>query len=512
MPKIKRAIPESDQLVVRPIAIGIIQEIMIDRLALPADTKINYPGYTETVAQPHGFISNPHEPNRFPTTDKVVLEVTENYIEDLLPSVSTDGRDNVPMWLNDDLEIGMYPIYASMEMRFSIHYRAKNKTDARRFYDMMMLKLPDREDTWLHTINYSYSMPEAYMVILKGIHELVEKQEGYGEDFETFFAKWVNPRYGMLTDQVGKNTLGVFSETQQRCIGYFDDPIAPDWGSRKDETDVWEVVFPYVLRYEKPKDVFFSYPIVIHNSVLSKKYRGTSGQERTKDHLQSRTKSMSHLKQFESMESAYGTPNEPPGRYFPLFDEFIPRNVPQNTIRVFTTLVLLDDEKPNLLMNIKDLEAPSFGLKLSDCIKDYIRKECQYVTTPRQSIVQIGLYMGRNLMDGRFIQVDEDLNITSIMPLSKRQYYHIRVSLLTDFTYLTEAARARLRKYPCVVQNTLDYILPEQAKKPDVKVILGEIIPSNLDDIAEVLKGRTHNAQMKTVQFTRVNAVYEHNR
>lgn len=509
MPKLKYAVSESDQLIVRPIAISVIQDMIIDRMALPKDIKIVYPGYTETVTQPHGIISNKFEENRFPTTPNFVLEVTENYVEHLLPSMVTGNNEQIPLFLNRDLEIAMHPIYASMEMRFNIRFRSKDKTEARRVYDRMILKLPDREDVWLHELKYSYPVPESYMVILKAIHEMIEKQDGYGEDFDTWFQTWVNPRWGKLTDQAGKNTLGVFSETQMRCAGFFEEQAAPDWGSRKDETDVWEFTFTYVLRYEKPKDVSFSYPIVIHNQVISRKFRNTTAFERIEDVAQSRSFSMQRMKSLESMEGMSNSAKYPPGRYFPLFDEFVPRMTPNSTMRVFTTLVLLDDENPNHLLNIDDLAADQYGMKVNDCIKDYMRKEHATLTQSRQAAVQIDLYMGRQLMDPSWIEVDENLNIRSTRPLSKRRYYHVRMSVITDFTFMTDAARARLCKYPCVINNIFDYVLPGPVTRPVVPVIEGEVAPSTLDKIAEQLRGRTSVQNMKTVQQTNINAVYQ---
>lgn len=509
MPKLQRPIPESDQLVVRAIAIQVVQEILVDRLALPIDMTINFPGYSDTVSQPHGLISNKYEPNRFPTSDKMFLEITENYVEDWMPSMATKIPEHIPLFQNTDLEVEMRPIYASMEMRFALHYRAKNKTDARKFYDFMMLKLPNREDTWLHKLNYSFGIPDVFMEILKEIHRLTELQDGYGDDFDTFFAKWVNPRYGLLTDQVGKNTLGVFSETQIRCIGYFDIDKTPDWGARKDETDVWEVEIPYVLRYEKPKDVYFSYPLVIHNTVLSNKYRGNTGFERLQDAQQSRTFSMTHLKAFESMQNVGAPYNDFPGRYFPLYDEFMPRNVPQNTMRIFTCLVMLDDNPEGLLMNIKDLEDPAYGMLITDCIKGYMASEMNFITAPRQSAVHLGLYSNRLLLDGSFLRIDEDLNVYATSPLSKRKYYHLRLSVITDLTYLTEDAKLRLRRYPCAFENIIEYVLPTGSKQPVPIIVGGQITSPSYDQIAETLKGRTVGNGMRTVQNTNMNAIYQ---
>lgn len=515
MPKIKRPVPETDQLVVRPIAIGIIQDILIDRMGLSKDIPINFPGFTDAVALPKGLISSKNEDTRFPTSDKLKIEVTESEIKEWLPASVTNGPEHIPLFLNRELEVEMRPIYASVEMRISVTYRAKGKTDARRFYDLMMSKVPDREDTWIHTLNYSFGIPEAYMVVLQEIHRLTELTAPYGDNFENFFAKWVNPRYGILTDQAGKNQLGVFSDTQSRVLGFFDPPEIPDFGSKKDDTEAWEMEFAYVVRYEKPKDIYFSYPIVIHNSVLSQKYRGTTGFQRYDDVQQTRTVSLNALRSFESMQNV-GTPyRDFPGRYFPLFDEFMPRHVPQNTMRVFTTLVLLapdNDPDPLHLMNIEDLEGEQYGFRLNDCIKDFLRSEHAYVTIPRHSAINVALYMGRHVMNESMVQVDENLNIRSTQPLNKRHYYHVRLSIVTDLTYLTEAAKNRLCASPCAFENVLEYITIEGAAIPYCAPVNNRIPRAGFDEIAERLKGRCQTVYTKTVQNTKLNAVYKSQR
>lgn len=513
MPKLERGLDATDQLIVRPIAVGIIQEVLVDRMGLPASTKVNFPGYAETVALPRGLISNPNEDTRFPTTNKITIEVTENYVEDWLNSVQTKQPEHIPSFLNTELEVELRPIYASMEMRISIHYRAENKTDARRFYDFMMTKLPNREDTWIHTLNYSYGIPEVYMVILKEIHRLTELQAGYGDSFEDFFNKYVNPRYGQLTDQAGKNTYGVFSETQTRCIGYFDYSQVPDFGSKKDSTEVWEIEIPYVLRYDKPKDMYMSYPITIHNSVLSSKYRGTKGMDRMEDYQQSTTMSLGKMTAAAKTYDLGKLYKNFPGRYYPLFDEFMPRNIVDNSVRIFTTLVLLNQETdpdPLLLMNITDLEDPQYGLMLNDCIKNFMKEHHAVLTDPRQSPIVVSLYMGRLLMDSSFITVDENLNIRSTIPLNKRKYYHIRVSMLNDLRYLNQEGTNRLKQNYCVLRNLLEYVSPENSQIPQLEIKNGFV--HNYDSIVDWLNGKRYFHHMRTVQNTKITAVYDQSR
>lgn len=511
MPKLERPIPETDTLVVRSVALGVIQEVLINRMGLPSTIPVNFPGYAEGVAQVRSLISNPNEDARFPTGDKIFIEVSEEYVTDWLPAAQTKSPEQIPCFLNKDLELELRPIYASMEMRISIHYRAKGKTDARRFYDFMMTKLPNREDTWIHTLNYAYGIPDVYMAILEEIHRLTELRAGYGDKFEDFFNKWVHPRYGMLTDQAGKNEYGVFSETQTQCIGYFDMNAVPDFGGKKDDTEVWEIEIPYVIRYDKPKDMYMSYPIVIHNSVLSQTYRGSGGMPRMEDYSQVRPKTIHSMRAAGNAFALGRNFKDFPGRYFPLYDEWLPRTIPENTMRVFQALVIVGEETdadPRLLMNVTDLEADQYGFVLNACVKDYMRKNAQYLTQDKEAGVNIALYSGRTLLDSSWLEVDEDLNIRSTRPLDPRRYYHVRMSLTTDLGFMSKEAKERLRRFPCMISNILEYVKPERTVLPLLQLANGVVKPGNYDDIAEWMKNRPAFVSMKTVQTTKMSAVY----
>ena len=512
MPKLKRPIPETDSMITRVVALAVIQDALINRMGLKPDIKINFPGFAETVSLPRGLISSPNEDVRLPTSDKLAIEVSESTVNDWMPSTQTHTGDQVPCFLNPELELEMRPIYTSIEMEITLRYRAPNKTEARRFYNYMMMKVPDREDTWLHTLQYAYGIPDVYMAILEEIHRLTELQEGYGDDFETFFNKWVNPRFGTLTDQAGKNTMGAYSETQSRVIGYFDVDAMPDFGGKKDDSDVWEIEIPYKVRYDKPVDMYLSYPIVIHNSVIGQGYRSTTGMERIEDYQQSSPKSLAKLDAAAKTFALGRNYKNQPGRYYPLFDEFIPRNVPENTMRIFTALTLIDTNPdsadPLLLMNLADLEDPQYGLILNDCVKAFISSDHEFVTKPKQSAVHISLYMGRLLMDQQFIEVDENLNVRSKIPLNKRKYYHVRVSLITDLTWLSNDANNRLRKSPCMLSNLLEYVTPERTVIPKLDIGNGQVRPDNYEQIAVWLKNGKPFFNMKTVQKTNISAVY----
>ena len=518
MPQLKRPILESDQAVVRPIVFGVLEDIK-HRVFLPHDIKVQFNGDQEATFQPGTALSNRAEEFRFPETSKLTIEISERLIEDLRSTTFTTQPEHIPLWLNEALETEMRPIYASVELLITIRYRVNSRSEAVRFYDFMMMKLRDRDDASFHDIKYGFSLPLVYMEILKEIHRLQELQAGYGETFDEFFTKGVRLGYTEETDQAGKNVLGVFAETQSRCLGFFDIPDTPEKAVKEEGNDSYLVEFPYTLRYEKPMDVYFRYPIVIHNSVLSPRYRPKTRMMLEGDKLTERSVSMTAFTYFDGTRDFKSDVMSYPGRTIPDFDEFVPRSVPDFTKRVFTTLVLLDTEdvsKP--LMNLADLEHESIGMKLSDVVKAAIVSESPWITNYRESVFHLGFYKGRIMQAENLLVVDDEFNIRYTKPMdenSKRQYYHLRLSMITDLSILSDEARDRLKHMPDLLGPYLDYVLPNGVVPPDFGLIGDQVDPKDWGNIVDtttqfnnpdffVALGQTK--KLRTVQYAVLTA------
>lgn len=512
MPKVKRPVIETNTSVVRPVARKVLADVMANSNIrdLFGKLRVYYPGESNPVEQPGGNIDNRYEQNRFASSDALEIVVSERYIEDLLSASKTQENNQIPLWINEALEVTMRPIYAPVEMVITIRYRAASRADARSFYDYMMMKLPDREDQYFHDVSYSIVPPEVYMVILKEIYRLQELTEPYGETWEEFFAKSARPGYRELTDNSGKNSIGVWGETQDHCLGFFDIPYQAEQAIKEDGPDSYYVEFPYILRYERIKDVEFVYPVSIHNTVLSSKYRNDRRMMLADDKQRMRTTQLDTFAYFRGWAGLKRPYNDLPGRYFPEYDEFVPRSVYPLTLRVFTALVLLDDT--NMLMNLRDLETPDDGMVITDRIKAAMVKEAPWINRYRSSIFNISLYQGRNLMDPKFIAIDEDLNILCPQPLSKRNFYHVRFSIVTDISILDEEAKDRLKDDPDLLEDIIDYIIPDGRPRP---VVPRPLTDMDFDEIVKEIRDENGKdnfgtpgmrRQMRTVQTARLYA------
>ena len=103
-------------------------------------------------------------------------------------------------------------------------------------------------------------------------------------------------------------------------------------------------------------------------------------------------------------------------------------------------------------MNLKDLG----DLVLSNDVLDFILKEdYKWITNEYASPFLIELICDDIFIETRSIDVTEDLDVVSKLDLDLRRQYHIRFSIVSDFTVLTQEAKDRLCNNPVVVSTIL---------------------------------------------------------
>lgn len=514
MPDLKRPIQESVASITRPVALKVLYDAMRRANIVLPNVRVFYPGDDNPKHLPKAFLDDKYEDNRLPSDDRMEVHVEERYIEDLWSGMKPRERGEVPLWINEALEVDIYPIYAPVEMRVTIRYRAKSRVEAKRFYDQFSMKWPDREDSDLHDIHYMFAMPEAYMVILKEIYRLQELNAPYGETWDEFFLKGLRKGYREITDQTGRTTYGVYGETQNYVLGYFDVPTVTEKPEKIDDNDAYFVEFPYVIRYHKPIDVKMLYPIIVHNTVLSDKFRPRTEMKIAKQTKSYRDKQSEVMRYFQQMTPTNKYYDGFPGRQFPRFDEFIPRNIPILTRRVFTALTRISNEN-KVLMTFADVSKGDDGMTFPQVVLDALKKEAKWATTYRESVFHISLNRGREIWGGNKLILTPDLEVVYEGELDMRQYYHVRFSLVEDLSILTDDAKERLKDMPEVLKPIIDEILP--GNEIEIK------IPISKEDFDNIVD-ETHNqnnpnpkpyrgqrAQMLTVQHPRLTGYKQQN-
>ena len=75
-----------------------------------------------------------------------------------------------------------------------------------------------------------------------------------------------------------------------------------------------------------------------------------------------------------------------------------------------------------------------------------------------RSVLHTTLYNQWGLLHHRYHEVTNDLDVNSILDLSLRNCYHLRLSIFEDWFLIDGNAIDRLRKHPKIVKDLLEYL------------------------------------------------------
>lgn len=511
MPKLILPIPETELSVTRPVVLEVSRKLF-KAMGLNPNTQIFYPGDGIDKVPQAGTtlgITETDEPNMMPFNQRIKIEVDEQYEADRLSSTAIHRAENFPIFMDESLNTTIKPIYSSTEFTLNFKFRAADKTLAKRWRDEIRIRCSDQRELFEHSASFHWEPPVAFMRILGEIHRLRENVLPYGEDFETYFQKFSDKRASVLTTLAGTDGTWEISETQGNIIGYFDFTGGPDQGSKEDDGDTWTTSFSYKFRFEKPLACTMHYPIIVHNQILGQQWRPSQSELWTEQKAKSYSLSSLANQVFRQglLPVTMLTHN---GYSLPNFDEFIPRSVPSETLRVFTVLVRLNLDDRKDLINLAQLGK----VKFTDVITAFLKKEAAYMTKPYNSVFSLSLYDEVALQGGEPLTVDADLNVRSKVDLDPRRQYHVRLALVTDWNLLPAAAIKRMQESGAATLEIIKAIDPTFSDNGKLPVLVGPgFIKSG--DIAKTIdtinsgidnRGQAPAANMFTVGTLFINA------
>lgn len=458
MPRIELRVKDIEPSVMRPVAFAVIRDLL-KVTHLESHTNILFPG-GEVAYQPSTTLSakNENREKHLLSHDKrVFIELDEEYDEDSAITGAVMKPENKYIFADDDLDTYIKPAYSTVNANLTIRYRAKDRIEALRWRDGIRTRIQMGLRELLHHISYSYVIPEPAMILLKEIYTLRENVMGYGQSFEDYKNEFFTVRKTTITTLAGTQPVEAITELQRRIIGSFDFGLRPERAERDANGDAWVIAFSYKYTYLRPISVVMQYPITIHNQLLSEKYRVAHKTDRDEFHLLQHSWSTKAFRHFEP-DRLLDMWRKTRGIYLPVFDDFVPGSILLNSLRLFTGLVIIDMDHPEVLMNFNDLG----DWKLEDDIRLFLMSEAPYTKRQYNSVFDLSFYRNRNLMDEKLdmIHLESNLDVILDQPVSLRNYFHVRLGILSDLSLLNPDAQLRLRENSCVFQKIINAINP----------------------------------------------------
>lgn len=451
MPKIALEVPETYDNITRPITTAVIRDL-IERFQLPNNIGIRYEGTAETVAQDGSVLAKNVDGVRFPFGDQVKVDMEETYLEEGILNTAVMKRENNAVFVDHGVQTYIKPIYTKTQVTLSFRYRSPDKSAAMRFRDMLRRKATEGRDVLLHEVDYHYSLPNPFLIILSEIHRLRENVAGYDEDLAQWFRNHFTHSLTGLSNLAGTETLLAIGEKQIGIQGWFDFVAEPANAERLREGDAWAVGFNYTFQYDKVTAVYMQYPIVVHNQLLPSKFVNTDPVYDL--YQQPRRPSWSgHLGELFSPHSRRAYPRLE-GVIIPSYDDWLPEAAPYQTIDLVTTLVGVEFDNPRKIVNLQELGEFALAPDILDFLKEYHKDLTRYL----DSAFHVTFYRGNLVQSSDTVYVDEDLTVWSTTDLNPRDVHHFRISVVSALKKLTPDAEEALRRNPGVVKKVIDLV------------------------------------------------------
>lgn len=485
MPRVAMRIPESQDSILRPVSFDVIRQVF-DILSLPKDTSILFPGASEEAAMPGSTLNHMGEPTKFNNSERVRVEVNEEIEDHTILTTAVYQRENRPIFLDKDLGVAMYPVYAQTTLVFQLTYRAPNRVTAKRFRDECLLRHAAWRAENVHELTYHYPVPYEYIHLLQEIHTLREATAGYGEDFSKWVEDHFTNRVTNLTTLIGTQPQLSISEHQIRPLGWFDFNALPQPEQKEAENGTFVVNFEYRVVFDKVIGVAMEYPLVVHNALIDEKWYSSpraSGNftdpERRNGVNTIGRRALDYFAQLNQCQRLCKID----GIRIPEFDDWEPKQVRPNTNTLALVMTAVDEEDPQAVINLAEI--PDYAIE--ENVLAFLKQEHQWISRYGGNPFYVSLYRNDEPLDDSWLTVDENLNVRTTQPLNPRDRYHLRLALVNDLLSLSSEVleRFRLHGKACVaILSTLQWTMLRDGWTP--KLLGGKYVTRrDLNEIAQ---------------------------
>lgn len=497
MPLVSVELPESAMALTRQVATDVITQMIANTGIRDANLNLGYNGNTEVAKLYNGSIAswgNTQEDTAlFNQHGKVMITVVEEYDEELYSTMQTNRKEYPLLFSDRELPVFMRANYVPMVMRITVEYRSEDYKSMQSWRDGMRRKISVGQQLFTHELNYEFGFPPAFMMIINEIHRLRELTAPYNQTFKQWFNACVSNKFTLLSTLAGGNLHPTFVERQLNAFGTFDFTTPPE--KQKGDGATQKVSFDYIVKYEKPIEMQLEYPLVVHNSLLPKKYRPQETDRMYSKMVGAKSWTNANMDTIRLDQDIYYEQWQ--GVRLPHFDEWVPKQdthlAARNLMHVLTRVYPAD---PTTLLDLKALGE----YQISPTYLPFMTRLHAKLTVPYMNIFNVAVYENDIPLSDTEITVDNQLVVRSTRPLNLRKTYRVRITLLTDLSMLDDAAIQDLLNDPPVCLDILSILNPSWGKCGIPKVLADRVV-SMSDFQCHVGEIKTTHKNIRTVKY-----------
>jgi len=442
VPMVAWETPDISENIARPVAMQVIRQLL-QFANLPRSTPIRFPGTGGAVPVTGSTLDDKDAPDQLPTDPRLTIEVSEEYEEDNSGVQAILRTEQRHVFTDESLDVYIRPVYQRIQTTVEVKYNAPDKTSAQSWERLMKRRVAQGITEKFHVPEYHYPIPPEFMVILHEIHRLRELKGGDGTTFPQWLKRCFVSNMTVITNQAGNNPLFVIRESQSGVMGHTDFNIQPPRAERDGEAGNYVVSFTYTFNYDRVDSTVLIYPIVIHNTVIGKKYRPDIKPAELEDYYIRRSLSQTVLNEFTYMKRLGRAWEQVPGIPIPTYDEWVPMRPITTHQNVFRILIGIDEADPTALLNLTALGPWAF----KPSAMAYMRDTPIYLAKPYESVFLLQLMRKQELLPSDQLMITQSMDVRTLTPMDVKVPYRLLIGMLVDLNLLSLRAKKKLCQY-----------------------------------------------------------------
>lgn len=444
--------------VTTPLARNVLEDL---RKMFYIDTEI----YKEVSKQIENFNGDIHDdqlknPKTSPQLEKLILNVTENTKTETLVTTPRRGSNYRPIFLDEEINMKVVPVYVETEYTFSLNYYSKSKSNIETIINRLKLLVADRRNIRQHNLEYTFMIPEPILnmfldvLVLKNNMRIEDEQEGY----EEYLINHTDGRMTMFGSQdanVANISIGV-KETQLGINGWFDGGVDNIETEYMESETAYRASLEYKIVFNKPLSLHVEYEPQVYNQNLPSKYIQTVSNKkdivRRDMPLTSFGTSMLPFKtDIRELDKFMQKVNSEYFIKIPGWDNFIPPYTSRYYGRLLSVMLYITTEDKRTLMNLRDDITPyAFD---PDVLAFMMSSEYEYMHRSGYSVFNVRLSENEKFLPEVDILIDSDMNVIANYDLDITKRYRLFFSICVDLTVLSDRASTALRNNSAILEK-----------------------------------------------------------
>lgn len=461
MPQVNKAIGNTYDTITRPAAIAVAKDCL-KQMGFDENAYLSFKGFSEAALNKTNSLEEIQK-NFFGTDTTAEVEINESPRQGMLYTMSVFRPDNMTIFRDEKSNLYMRPVKQRCEIELTFKLRFAGKGAAMRWRDDVYARGNLMRHKNYHRITYSYPIPLPFMDFLYDMHKIISEEDVDEEkDFADWFFKYSDKRMTTLTNDAGRDHMVVLPESQVRVLGWYNFEEIVDKPQYDKDNNTWNVEWSYTFLYDKVIECVLSHELVVRQQPIPDRWFPVGRPYDLDLESDLASSNVDELAETQVQDFATGT-----GIYInrqPMVDTWWPLDATQLDLKyykpAFIALTTLLPDDNQLVINLNEMG----DFELKPALLAYIASDRNWVTKPRESIINVSIFGNNSVAMSNQQVLDEMLNLKATGNLNRAPVYRVVISVLQDLTKLTPGADDRAKDNACLLNEALKELWERAAK------------------------------------------------